>query len=55
MTRCYEFYTFYLRKPRECELSRTGEFYVRKYIRLMQRLGVRFDGSNNDKELFKRF
>jgi len=54
MTRCYEYYVLYLRRPEKCRLSRTGAKYVRRYIKLLRAKGIKFDGSIPDKALFYR-
>lgn len=39
-------------KPKKCDLSERGEYYVRKYIRFMESRGVKFNNTPKDKELF---
>lgn len=55
LTRCYDFYMVYERSPLICaEKTERVMQYIGRYKRLMQNKGVKFDGTPEDRELFKR-
>jgi 16S rRNA G966 N2-methylase RsmD len=52
VTRCYEYYCLFEKKPKKCKLSVRGQRYVKGYIKFMKGKGVQFDGQPYDKGLF---
>ena len=53
MTRCYEFYAMFKKTPKRCEISdRSSLWRVDKYMEKFEEKGVKFDYSEDDKDLF---